>query len=217
MNIARVQQAMLKRAGAIEEAIMDQVYTAPIPVVGQANAIGGLAGMLRGPATAGEEEEWDNSKTVPSYLPGTNAYRLNKRLKRQTEVEGGGTPHFWSQKFGPLTSIGLLTALGALGGGVTSNLIGNGASAGGFATAGGLAGLLAGLGMHAIGEVGAAITPTRTAQEQKDYANSSTAKEWLIPGYAPYNKWKSIGRSAADSDERDEKRRKEKEEKKEKA
>lgn len=41
----------------------------------------------------------------------------------------------------------------------------------------------------------AAITPTRTAEEQTKADKSDPWKSWLIPGVASYNKWKRLGRA----------------------
>lgn len=41
----------------------------------------------------------------------------------------------------------------------------------------------------------AAITPTRTAEEQTKADKSDPWKAWLIPGVASYNKWKRLGRA----------------------
>jgi hypothetical protein len=52
------------------------------------------------------------------------------------------------------------------------------------------------------GAIGAGFTKRRTAEEQKEYTNKGTAKEYLIPGQATYNNWKSLGRVFGDSEER---------------
>jgi len=48
----------------------------------------------------------------------------------------------------------------------------------------------------------AAITPTRTAEEQLKHDKGSAWKSWLIPGVASYNRWKRLGRIIAEDAER---------------
>lgn len=71
---------------------------------------------------------------------------------------------------------------------------------------GGLLGAFGGLGAygisHLLASLLAASKRTRTKEEQKAYANSGTAAEWLVPGVSTYNRWKTLGRAFADSDER---------------
>ena len=43
------------------------------------------------------------------------------------------------------------------------------------------------------GPIVAALTPTRTKEEQEAHDRGSAAADWLIPGVAAYNKWKRIG------------------------
>ena len=49
----------------------------------------------------------------------------------------------------------------------------------------------------------AAITPTRTVEEQTKADKSNPWKAWLIPGVASYNKWKRLGRIIAEDAERE--------------
>jgi hypothetical protein len=67
---------------------------------------------------------------------------------------------------------------------------------------GGLTGLGGGMLANLGGAIGAGFTKRRTAEEQKEYTNKGTAKEYLIPGQATYNNWKSLGRVFGDSEER---------------
>lgn len=49
----------------------------------------------------------------------------------------------------------------------------------------------------------AAITPTRTAEEQLKHDKGSSWKSWLIPGIASYNRYKRLGRIIAEDAERE--------------
>lgn len=171
------------------------------------------AGTLDTPAPEAEEKKWDKTPGK-NWIPGVGTYRLRRRQKRQLVDDKGNAPHAISQGFGPYTSTlaamlagaGIGAGVGTAGGAIEGKPgLGAGVGAGAGAAAGAGYALLANL----IGAGSAAFTPTRTKEQQKAYANSGTAKEYLIPGQASYNAWKTLGRSIADSDERKEKDAKE--------
>ena len=175
--------------------------------------VGSTAGGLDTPATEEAEKEWDKTPGK-NWIPGVGTYRLARRQRRQLVDDKGDAPHAISQSFGPFTStLAALLAGGAVGGtvgaGIGAGVNGaDGAVAGGGAGAAIGAGTLGGLALLANlagGPIAAAITKRRTKEQQKAYANSGTAKEYLIPGVAPYNAWKSLGRTIGESDERQEK------------
>lgn len=167
------------------------------------NSLGGYVGLGSDPATEEEEEQMDLNPDA-SLMPGVATQRMDRRLKRQLLNDQLNTPHFWSQKISPFSVTILLAALGGLGGYAFDK------SHGGSGTTGAVLGGLGGIGASALagltGLAAAGITPTRTKEEQKAYANSSVLPEYLIPGVAAYNQAKTIGRSFADSDERAKKR-----------
>lgn len=167
------------------------------------NRLGGYVGLGSDPATEEEEEQMDLNPDA-SLMPGVATQRMDRRMKRQLLNDDLKTPHFWSQKISPFTVTILLAALGGAGGYAVDKLKGGNGLMG--AAIGGLGGVgtsaLAGL----TGLAAAGITPTRTKEQQKVYANSSVLPEYLIPGVAAYNEAKTIGRSFADSDERAKKR-----------
>lgn len=177
---------------------------------------GSAAGTLDTPAPEEEEKKWDKTPGK-NWIPGVGTYRLTRRQKRQLVDDKGNSPHAISQGFGPYTS--MLASM--LAGGAAGSLLGGGVGAGVGGAGGALDGAAGGAGVGAvvgggaallanlIGAGAAAFTPTRTKEQQKAYANSGTAKEYLIPGQASYNVWKTLGRSIADSDERKEKDAKE--------
>lgn len=144
-------------------------------------------------------------------VPGSGTYRLARRREKDLQNKNGDSPHFISQALGPGTSLmttsgaaaGIGAGLGALLGdkGYKSRMAGVGAGLG--ALSGGALWLLAEL----ASPIRAAATKRRTKKEQEAYANSGTLKEYLVPGVASYNAWKTLGR-ALESDaaiERDEK------------
>lgn len=213
-----LEEVLIKKASQIKAAgpkgeIGSMFAWNLLPYIGGAgNAIGGAAGSMDTPSSEKEEKEWDEN---PAYGLGTGAYRANRRLKRQLINDKGRAPHYISQSFGTGTS--LLASI--LAGGIGGAAIGGGLGAGlGFdgnrvrsagigagmgATTGGMIG--GGLGLLATLGAGplAAMTKRRTKEEQKAYANSPALKEYLIPGLAQYNMWKSVGRAVGDSEERE--------------
>jgi len=205
---AATRAAMQKTASPISDMAGNLVSNVYLPYAGGvASNVGQLAGMVSDPTTEAEEAIMDRNSGT-GFLPGVGAYRLERRLKRQNLDDQGGTPHYWSQNFGGLTS-GLLAGgagagIGAGVGALTGALSGTGAGEGAGKGAG--VGALAGLGTYGLAQLASAIAAgvrrRRTREEQKAYANSGTAAEWLVPGAATYGRLKSIGRAIGDSEER---------------
>ena len=182
--------------------------------IGQAAAagsgIGSLMGMGSGPATEAEELEWDRTPEK-AMIPGIAGIRMQRRLKRQLTDDAGDNPHYWSQSFGHIAPALLMVGAGTAYGlkHPPKSFLGeplNTKDTGANKMVGGLLGFYGGLGAFGLTTLAAALlaaaTRTRTKEEQKEYANSSTLAEWLIPGVSTYNKWKTLGRSFKDSDER---------------
>lgn len=178
------------------------------------NRIGGYAGLGSDPATEEEEEKMDLSPEL-AMAPGVATQRMDRRMKRQLLNDNYNVPHFWSQKISPWTTTILLAALGAAGGyGLAKSKGIDGGIGSAIGAAGGIgASALAGL----TGLTLAGLTPTRTKEEQKAYANTSSIPEYLIPGLSAYNEAKTVGRSFADSKERAKKRLEKEEEQKKQA
>ena len=212
-----LEEVLIKKASQIKEAgpkgdVGSMFAWSLLPYIGGAgNAIGGGAGSVDTPASEEEEKDWDKN---PDYGLGVGAYRANRRLKRQLVNDKGRAPHYFSQGFGTGTSLLASILAGGLGGAAIGGGLGaainredpaDGILAGSGAGAAIGAGTLGGLGLLATIGAGplAAMTKRRTKAEQKAYANSPTAKEYLIPGLGQYNMWKSYGRAVGDSEERE--------------
>lgn len=213
----KVNQIMGKTASQIKQAgprseIASTMLWPLLPYAGSAAVgIGSAAGGLDTPAPEAEEEKWDETPGK-NWIPGVGTYRLTRRQRRQLVDDKGNAPHAISQGFGPFTSTlaAMLAggALGGIGGAVAkpNNDVALGTGAGIGAAVGGGAALLANL----IGAGTAAFTPRRTKEQQKAYANSGTLKEYLVPGAASYNAWKTLGRTIGESDERQAKKKEKK-------
>lgn len=217
----KVNQIMGKTASQIKQAgprseIASTMLWPLLPYAGlPAVGIGSAAGGLDTPAPEAEEEKWDETPGK-NWIPGVGTYRLTRRQKRQLVDDKGNAPHAISQGFGPFTStLASMLAGAGLGAGVGGSLAPQLGAPGGWGAAtgagvgslvGGGAALLANL----IGAGSAAFTPRRTKEQQKAYANSGTLKEYLVPGVAPYNAWKTHGRTIGESDERQAKKKEKK-------
>ena len=218
VNAAKKVAALLKKqASAKSDFLASVLYTTALSqggAIGGAglgaasalkgvNQLGGYTGLGSDPATEEEEEKMDLSPDL-ALAPGVAAQRMDRRMKRQLLNDDLKVPHFWSQKLSPLTVTLLLAGLGAAGGYGYSKTKGKNTATG--TVVGGLGGVgasaLAGLGGLAL----AGLTPTRTKEQQKAYANSPALLEYLIPGLSAYHEAKTLGRSFADSDERAKKR-----------
>ena len=160
-------------SGALLEAL--------VPGVGQlANSAPNLVGRFD-PADEIDNKEYDD-KPYQSFIPGVGAYRHGRR------VAGASGKHKFSNYFGNLSSTALTTALGA-GIGALANK--NDRAKGALIGAG------AGYGTTVAAQLAAAIAALakkrRGDAEQQKYKDSSTVPEWLIPGVAAYNEYKTTG------------------------
>lgn len=219
MNIARVQQAMLKKASAVDDILgsVGSVALSPLTAgaTGAANFVGGIAGLIQKAPTDEELMKMDRERGW-SYVPGVAGNRLNRRYKKQlVNDKGSAAPRLWSHLLGPataaLTTIGAATLAGGLIGGATNGfktdenaLVGAGIGAGLGLTGWGLT-------EGVISPLAALLKPRRTKEEQRAAANSSTLKQWFVPGTAQYDFWKSMGRAIGDSEDNDVKLEKENE------
>lgn len=204
-----------KQAGPKGELASTLVQNFLYPLIGPTGVgLGASAGSMDTPATEEAEKEWD-AHPGKAWLPGVSAYRLNRRHRRQLVDDKGNSPHAIAQGFGPITStLAAMLAGGAAGGALGAGVGGTfgvddshakGALLGGGVGALAGTGALGGIALLANllgGPIAAAMTKRRTAEEQRAYNNSSTLKEYLIPGVAPYNAWKTTGRVFGAADER---------------
>lgn len=205
-----LEDAIKKRIG------MNKKADAVSDMIGAGQGVPGLVGRAIGmfdePADEEERADMDRSALRGVLIPGVGGYRNERRMKGILKNDKGGTPHYWSHNFGGLANTAALAFLGSLvGTGLSyaqnrregykpSAAIGYGLEYG--APAGAAMGAGAGLLASIIGSAGAAFTKRRTKDEQKAYNNTSTLKNWLIPGNADYHHWKTVGRNIGDSEER---------------
>lgn len=197
---------MHKQAGTLTDFFggipAEMVLGAVAPGVGPTLAqAADLAGMIHG-ATTNTPKDADikamNEDSMKSFIPGVGGSRYIRRLKQQTKDRNGGYSKAWSQVLGPHTSIAGVTLLASLlgaGAGAALNTDNRAAGAALGSGVGALAGLGLGGGASLAGALAAAITKRRTQAEHDKYINEdSVAPEYLVPGVAVYNKWKTIGR-----------------------
>lgn len=197
--------SLVKEADAANDAVATQVMSMIPYIGGPATGIGGIAGWVDSASDA-HEAEYDKTPGS-SWIPGVGAKRITTRLKNQLTGSNGTRKRFWSSQFGPLTSLLLSSAAGAGIGAGAGALVNreepsDGALAG--AGVGALAGAGVGAGASLLAALIAAATKRRTKAEQLAAADSSAgvAADYLLPGAATYNNYKSIGRSLGDSEER---------------
>lgn len=205
--------ALSKKAGPYSDIAYGLIPGAALGAIapGLADAVG-IGGMVHGavqPTPTEAEEAKLDKEPLLAMAPGVAQSRVMRRLKRQNRADDGSQRHTWAQQFGPLTSTLLAAGAGAGVGAGAGALAGEPGQRGAAAGTGALigAGIGAGgsLAAHLLGAGLAGLTPTRTRAEQRAYANSDAAGEWIVPGLATYNAYKSYGRSHADANERDEK------------
>lgn len=113
-----------------------------------------------------------------------------------SQVYGGGRQQ-GAERLGDLTNIASSLLAGAvIGAGVgalKSNVKSRGVSVGVGALVGGAYGTIIGALSAAPGAALAAVTPTRTDEEQEKYERGSSLMNYTVPGVASYNYWKSVG------------------------
>ena len=221
-------QAQRKLASTMSDWVGDYAAHAMFPGIGSVGSlIGRVHGLASDPTTEADIAEANDNPGM-ALIPGVGRSRLVRRWKQQVRDKEGGYTKGYSQVIGPATSTLALTLLGAGVGALSGHIWGKdpetvkdsngdvvwkpawyegkemrGAEIGAGIGAG--AGMLANL----LGMFSAAATRRRTAQEHKDYIeNGSAVADYLVPGRAEYNYWKTVGRMMAEDDALAEKHRK---------
>lgn len=213
-KVASIVDGVMKKKAAATDDVVSSIGYSSLPYVSFPASLGGLYGMFSDPASKEDEDKWNKDRGL-SYVPGVGNYRYVRRHKKQLVDDEGKTPHFWSQSFGPLTSALLLAGAGAATGGGLVKLTGGGNRDAGLGALGGAAVGAAGAGLTGLAAaIKAAVDRRRTEEEQKEYTNSPTTKEWLLPGVGTYNAWKTTGRVLASDDKRGAKKKDKKDEEK---
>lgn len=169
------------------------------PIIGAAGTVGGVIGAASDKPKEEDIKKMNEQKHM-SLIPGVANHRLAQRRAKQ----GATTVKNISQQVGWSTSTLLVALASAIAGGAmeATNPDPLGSVAGalkGFAI-GGSASLLA----HGAGTLAAGLTQTRNKRQQQQYDKSSgsTLANFLIPGYAGYNKYKSYGRLIKDQEQK---------------
>lgn len=178
-------------AGAmVPSLIFGGVNPALSHALGMANTAGIVHGALSDPSDK-QIKELDKN-TFKSYIPGVGTSRIARRRKAQ----GAPTSKVISQAAGSLTSSLLLTAIAAVIGGVIGKKSGGSDAIFPGALIGAVAGGVGSNLINLAAGVGAGITRTRTREQQEDYDKSTdrTIQNYLIPGASTYNLLKSLGR-----------------------
>lgn len=193
---------------------------------GQISSGGSMVGLFSG-KTPTLEELAEMEKNHNGWIPGNAARRTMLRRRMVNEKFKGNRGTIYSEEWGPGTSW-LLTTLGTAGLGA---LAAGGLAAGHgrqdaplLAGMGGIGGLMLGAvgsgAANLIGMARAGMTRPRTDKEQKEYEQAEDNwKNWVLPGRALYNKYKSLGvsnrllRDYMDKQEREERKKKKEEEK----
>lgn len=208
MDMYKVVESMRKRASQSKEAgpIGDAAGAlgwSMIPGGDIANAIGGIHGL--GAAVSPTAEADLDANGAAALLPGVGASRVRQRMRNQLTAGDGSSHRYWSTNIGQVTG----NILPALIGGGAGALIGAGAAdegnrGMGAAIGGGVGALGTVAGVNLLAALTAAVTRRRTKQEQAEAAASGggVAADYLVPGVAAYNAWKSYGRSIGDAAER---------------
>lgn len=217
MDMYKVVEAMRKRASLSKEAgpIGDAVGSIawsmdPTGIGSIANSIGGIHG-LGAKVNPNAEAELDDHG-ARAILPGVGASRVIQRLRNQLTANDGSSHRYWSTQTGQFTGN---IIPGLIGAGVGAHIGANSAdeeNKGTGAIIGGIAGGVGTVaGINLLAALTAAVTRRRTKQEQAEAAASGgrVAADYLVPGHATYNLWKSYGRSIGDAAERKAQKRQE--------
>lgn len=191
MSLYKTENAsLIQWAGAAGTGIMPQLY--PIGLIG--DTLGLVADIPTDKAMAQRQQ----SKFL-NIIPGVGNYRLmsrRKKLAADYKGQGAGTYKPVSQTLGSKTSVILLALLGAAAGGLIERSNKEGDSRTNVVN-GILTGLLAGAGTglaaNGLGALTAATTKTRNKREQMNYQQTPDAWNYIVPGFATYNKYKSYG------------------------
>lgn len=210
MSFQIVYEAMQKRAALNKQAgptgdIAGSILWGQVPYVGPvSNVIGSYHGL--GAAVSPEAEANLDEHPAMALLPGVGASRQTQRLRNQLTAADGSSHRFWSTTNGQLTGNLITAAAGGTAGALLgrkylSDRLGEELGTGVGAVAG--AGLSIGA-VNLLAALVAAATRRRTKEEQQEAAASGAgiAADYLVPGVASYNHWKSIGRSIGDAAER---------------
>ena len=192
-----------KHASAVTDAIGSVVYD-QIPLASAAQNIGEFHGLL---TDVTDKDIQDlNYRAGLAALPGVGSSRFNRRIRRVTRDKEGHNPQLVAQTIGKHTANILPSLLGGGVGGVTGAAIGNAIGGGEGAIPGAILGAIGGAGIatgipKAVALLAALLTKTRTKEQQEAYANGSVWPNYIIPGMATYNEWKSYGRAIEDEKE----------------
>lgn len=208
MDMYKVVESMRKCASQSKEAgpigdAAGAIGWSMLPGGNLANAIGGLHGL--GAAVSPTAEADLDANGAAALLPGVGASRVRQRMRNQLTAGDGSSHRYWSTNIGQVTG-NILPALvgGGVGALVGADVAGEGDRGLGAGIGAGVGALGTIAGINLLAALTAAITKRRTKQEQAEAAASGggVAADYLLPGVAAYNAWKSYGRSIGDSAER---------------
>ena len=185
---------------------LGEIITSSIPYVNVGNTIGAVAGYLEEPTGRKELEGLNKANTKNksySLIPGIGAYRNVKRITNTHKAYGAKSSRAKAihQAIGPATQVLLSSLIGAGIGGVVGGVFGDNIGVGkvtGIAGGAGIgmsAGAAIGAGSQLVGALAAALTRTRTAEEQRKASTQGSARNYLIPGYGTYDHFKTLGHS----------------------
>lgn len=129
------------------------------------NIIGGVAALATPTRTDEQQAAVEGDKWKNALIPGRGAYNYFKRIGNMAQHEGGYGGAV-SEAVNPYTALAFVPGVGM-----------------------GVAGA------NAVGGLAAAVTPTRSAEEQAQVGNSagSVLRNNLLPGHAAYSNWKRLG------------------------
>ena len=183
-----------KKATTPTEEIVASHVTSAIPYVAYVNGPADLAGRIIGDNTSTK----DYDKSNLGYLPGVSSYRVQRRRAQAAKLLGAKKNQQVNEVLGGLTSTLLGSGVGGGLGALLGRKIGDASGVQDGAAAGTLmgAGIGAATGViapHFIAALAALIKRRRTADQQKDYEENGSAANYLIPGMATYNDYKSKG------------------------
>lgn len=183
--------------GAVGPVALSSAVPGLLQVVSPVNMAGSLAGFADSADKDPEEAlKKLNKSDMTSFVPGIADYRITRRMINTNKLYGSDQPRTREVLRALLgaSSIALPTAasagvgglIGKATGGRTGAIIGAGVGAG--------IGLASTALAQIIGAVAAGITKRRTDDEQRKAIADGNAK-FLIPGYASYDAWKTLGKS----------------------
>lgn len=183
-----------KKATTPTEEIIASHVSSAIPYVAYVNGPADLAGRIIGDNTS--TKDYDDSAL--GYVPGISAYRVQRRRAEAAKLLGADKTQQVNQFLGGLTGTLLGGGIGGGAGALLGKAIGDASNVEDGGTAGALMG--AGIGAatgaiapHLIAGLAALIKRRRTAAEQKEYEQNGGVGNYLIPGMATYNDYKSKG------------------------